>query len=47
MHAHGIDVDVIVGSKTKDMLILEKRWKQLQEIITHVQMTVHTDMQVW
>ena len=24
MHAHGIDVDVIVGSKTKDMLILEK-----------------------
>ena len=41
MHAHGIDVDVIVGSKTKDMLILEKRWKQLQEIITHVQMTVH------
>ncbi len=24
MHAHGIDVDVIVGSKTKDMLLLEK-----------------------
>ncbi len=24
MRAHGIDVDVIVGSKTKDMLILEK-----------------------
>ena len=24
MHAHGMDVDVIVGSKTKDMLILEK-----------------------
>ena len=24
MHAHGIDVDVIVGAKTKDMLILEK-----------------------
>ena len=24
MHAHGIDVAVIVGSKTKDMLILEK-----------------------
>lgn len=24
MHAHGIDVDAIVGSKTKDMLILEK-----------------------
>ena len=24
MHAHGIDVDVIVGSKTKDMLVLEK-----------------------
>lgn len=24
MHAHGIDVDVIVGSKTKEMLILEK-----------------------
>ena len=24
MHAHGIDVDVIVGSKTKDMLILAK-----------------------
>lgn len=24
LHAHGIDVDVIVGAKTKDMLILEK-----------------------
>ncbi len=24
MHEHGIDVDVIVGSKTKDMLILEE-----------------------
>ena len=24
MHEHGIDVDVIVGSKTKDLLILEK-----------------------
>ena len=24
MHAHGIDVDVIVGSKNKDLLILEK-----------------------
>ena len=24
LHAHGIDADVIVGSKTKDMLILEK-----------------------
>ena len=24
MHEHGVDVDVIIGSKTKDMLILEK-----------------------
>ena len=24
LHEHGIDADVIVGSKTKDMLILEK-----------------------
>ena len=24
MHEHGIDVDVIVGSKTKDLLILEE-----------------------
>jgi ferredoxin--NADP+ reductase len=24
MHEHGIDVDVVVGSKTKDLLILEK-----------------------
>ncbi|SCP94925.1 sulfide/dihydroorotate dehydrogenase-like FAD/NAD-binding protein [Anaerobium acetethylicum] len=27
MHEHGIDVDVIVGAKTKDMLILEEEMK--------------------
>lgn len=27
MHEHGIDVDVIVGSKTKDLLILEEEMK--------------------
>ena len=27
MHEHGIDVDVIIGSKTKDMLILEDEMK--------------------
>lgn len=27
MHEHGIDVDVIVGTKTKDMLILEEEMK--------------------
>ena len=44
MHERGIDVDVIVGSKTKEMLILEKEmeavcWKSL----CHVQMMVLTD----
>ena len=29
MKAHGIDVDVIVGSKTKDMLILENEMKEV------------------
>ena len=28
MHEHGIDVDVIVGSKTKDLLILEKEMEK-------------------
>ena len=27
MHEHGIDVDVIIGSKTKDMLLLEEEMK--------------------
>ena len=27
LHEHGIDADVIVGAKTKDLIILEKRWK--------------------
>ncbi|MBQ9765928.1 MAG: sulfide/dihydroorotate dehydrogenase-like FAD/NAD-binding protein [Lachnospiraceae bacterium] len=29
MHEHGIDVDVIVGSKTKDMLILENEMREV------------------
>ncbi len=41
---HGVDVDVIVGSKTKDMLILEK---EMEETIIHVQTTVHMAMRVW
>lgn len=29
MHEHGIDVDVIVGAKTKEMLILEKEMREV------------------
>lgn len=29
LHNHGIDADVIIGSKTKDMLILEKEMKEV------------------
>lgn len=47
LHEHGVDADVIIGSKTKDMLILEKRWKQYPEIIIHVRMTVLTVMPEW
>lgn len=47
LHEHGVDADVIIGSKTKDMLILEKRWKQYLEIIIHVQMMVLTVMPEW
>ncbi len=40
MKEHGVDFDVIMGARTKDILILEKRWKQYPEIIIHVQMMV-------
>ena len=29
MHEHGVDVDVIIGAKTKDMLILEKEMEEV------------------
>ena len=29
LHEHGIDVDVIVGAKTKDLVILEKEIRKL------------------
>ena len=42
MHEHGIDVDVIVGAKTKDMLILEDEMRDSsRESIIRVRMTVH------
>ena len=47
LKAHGIDADVIVGAKTKDMLILEDQMELLQATTTHVQMTVLTDTQEW
>ena len=47
MHERGIDVDVIVGSKTKEMLILEKEMELLLEIFMSVQMMVLTDTTEW
>lgn len=47
MKEHGIDVDVIIGSKTKDLLILEDQMEAAAEIIIHVQMMDLMVMQVW
>ena len=47
LHERGIDADVIVGAKTKDMLILEDEMKAVAGITIRVQTTVHTDMPVW
>ena len=37
---HGIDADVIVGAKTKDMLILEEQMEAVAgNLLCHIQMT--------
>ena len=38
----GIDVDVIIGARTKDIMILENEMRELQEIFILQQMTVLT-----
>ena len=40
-------MDVIIGAKTKDMLILEDEMKAVPATIIRVQTTVHTAMQAW
>ena len=45
---HGIDADVIVGAKTKDMLILEEEMEAVAgNLLSMTQMTVPTDTQEW
>ena len=34
LHEHGIDADVIVGAKTKDLVILEDKFKSVAVIFT-------------
>ena len=44
LHEHGIDADVIVGAKTKDLLILEDEMRSCQVIFTLQQMTDPMDV---
>ncbi len=46
LHEHGITADVILGAKTKDMVILEKDWEKFP-IFMLLQMTVPMAVQVW
>ncbi len=47
LHEHGITADVIVGSKTKDLVILEKRDGSSCPICMLQQMMVLMDVPVW
>ena len=47
LHEHGIDADVIVGAKTKDLVILEKELPKWQAISMLQPMTVLTEEAEW
>ena len=46
MKKHGYDVDCIIGARTKDLVILEDKIRQVVIIYILVQMMVHMDYKV-